>query len=72
MSNSDSIGLSSFATNIGEIPEWIENKKNGLLILPCSQEKLAEKILSAQNPQLCSALCNAAREKIKKTVNGTP
>ena len=60
-------GLPCIATTVGGIPEWIEDKKNGLLISPGSPEQLAEKILLlAQNPQLCSALGNAAREKIKK------
>ena len=60
-------GLPCIATNVGGIPEWIEDKKTGLLISPGSPEQLAEKILLlVQNPQLCSALGNAAREKIKK------
>ncbi len=60
-------GLPCIATNVGGIPEWIEDKKNGLLISPRSPEQLAEKILFlAQDPQFCSDLGNAAREKIKK------
>ncbi|MCX6690645.1 MAG: glycosyltransferase, partial [Methanoregula sp.] len=59
--------LPCIATNVGGIPEWIENQKTGLLISPDSPEQLAEKILLlAHNPQLGSALGNAAREKIKK------
>jgi len=60
-------GLPCIATAVGGIPEWIEDKKNGLLISPDSSEQLAEKILLlAQNPQYRSALGNAAREKVKE------
>lgn len=57
--------LPCIVTNVGGIPEWIEDKKTGFLISPGFPEQLAEKILLlAQNPQLGSELGNAAREKI--------
>jgi glycosyltransferase involved in cell wall biosynthesis len=60
-------GLPCIATTVGGIPEWIEDKKNGLLISPGSPEDLAEKILLlAQNPGICSDLGDAARETIKR------
>lgn len=53
------------ATDIGGIPEWIENRKTGLLIPPRSPEGVARAILFlAADPALCSRMGSAAREVI--------
>jgi glycosyltransferase involved in cell wall biosynthesis len=58
-------GLPCIATNVGGIPEWIENQKNGILIPSGSQEAVAEAILTlAGNPSLRSRIGSAAREVI--------
>jgi len=58
-------GLPCIATNVGGIPEWIENGKTGLLIPPGSPESVAAAILSlAANPALRERLGTAARETV--------
>jgi glycosyltransferase involved in cell wall biosynthesis len=60
-------GLPCIATDVGGIPEWIENGKTGLLIPPCTPEKVAEAILTlAADPTLRSRLGSAAREIVVK------
>jgi len=58
-------GLPCIATNVGGIPEWIEDKKTGLLISPGSPESVAKSILTlAGNPAFCAQLGIAARKTI--------
>jgi len=60
-------GLPCIATNVGGIPEWIENKKTGILIPPKSPEQVAEAILLlAADPALRSRMGSAAREVVLK------
>lgn len=56
-------GLPIVATNVGGIPEMIEDKKNGLLVRPQNPEELAEKIkILIEDENLRNAL--GARAKI--------
>lgn len=58
-------GLPCIATNVGGIPEWVEDRKTGLLIPPGSPEAVAAAILSlAADPALRSRLGSAAREVV--------
>jgi len=58
-------GLPSITTFVGGIPEWIEDKKSGLLIPPGSPESVAESILTlAKDPAFCARLGIAARKII--------
>lgn len=58
-------GVPCIATRVGGIPEWIEDKKNGLLISPGSPDEVAEAILTlVSNPALSSKLSAAARETV--------
>ncbi len=58
-------GLPCIATSVGGIPEWIEDKKSGLLIPPGSPESVAESILTlATDPAFCTQLGNAARKTV--------
>jgi glycosyltransferase involved in cell wall biosynthesis len=60
-------GLPCIATNVGGIPEWIENKKTGILIPQKSPEQVAQAILLlAADPVLRSSLGSAAREVVLK------
>lgn len=57
--------LPCIATTIGGIPEWIEDKKTGLLIPPGSSDAVAQALLAlAGDPLLCSRLGSAAREVV--------
>jgi glycosyltransferase involved in cell wall biosynthesis len=59
-------GLPCIATNVGGIPEWVENNKTGLLIQPKKPHEVAEAILTlAAEPALRSRLGTAAREVIR-------
>lgn len=58
-------GLPCIATSVGGIPEWIEDKKSGLLIPRGSPESVAESILTlAKDPAFCTQLGNAARKTV--------
>ena len=58
-------GLPCIATSVGGIPEWIEDRKTGLLITPGSPEETTQAILKlASDPVLCSRMGSAAREVI--------
>jgi glycosyltransferase involved in cell wall biosynthesis len=58
-------GLPCIATTVGGIPEWIEDKKTGILIPPCSPEAVADAIaLLAHDPALRSRMGTAAREVV--------
>jgi L-malate glycosyltransferase len=60
-------GIPCIATDVGGIPEWVENNKTGFLIPPNSPELVAEAILSlAADPSLRSRMGSAAREVIVK------
>lgn len=60
-------GLPCIATNVGGIPEWIENGKTGILISPQSPEEVAEAILTlATDPALQSQMGSSAREVVLK------
>jgi glycosyltransferase involved in cell wall biosynthesis len=57
--------LPCVATSVGGIPEWIEDKKSGLLIPPGSPESVAESILTlAKDPAFSTRLGIAARTTI--------
>jgi len=58
-------GLACIATSVGGIPEWIEDKKTGLLITPGSPQETANAILMlASDPSLCLRMGSAARDFI--------
>lgn len=58
-------GLPCIATNVGGIPEWIENRKTGLVIPTGSPEAVAEAIQTlAPDPALRTRLGTAAREYV--------
>lgn len=60
-------GLPVIATRVGGIPEWIEDKKTGILIPPGSPDEAARAILAlADDPSLRSRLGTAARETVVK------
>jgi glycosyltransferase involved in cell wall biosynthesis len=53
------------ATAVGGIPEWIDDKRTGILIPPGSPEKVAETILLlARDPKLRESLGMAARATV--------
>ena len=58
-------GLPCIATNVGGIPEWVENNETGLLIQPKRPQEVAQAILTlADDPALRSRLGTAARKII--------
>ena len=60
-------GLPCIATKVGGIPEWIEDKKTGILIQPKSPEQVAHAILTlAADSLLRSRMGSAAREFVLK------
>jgi len=60
------MGVLTIGTNIGGIPEVIEDNKTGLLIPPNNSEKLTETILQLiENPTLRQMFGNNARERIR-------
>ena len=60
-------GLPVIASNIGGIPEIIENEKDGLLVPPANPEKLSEAIKKLiNNKTLCETFARNLNEKIKK------
>jgi glycosyltransferase involved in cell wall biosynthesis len=53
------------ATEVGGIPEMIENKVNGLLIQPKNSQQLAEKInYLINNPEKARSMVQQARKKV--------
>ena len=55
------------ATNVGGIPEMIDNEVNGILIEPKNSHKLAEKILYIiNNPKKANELAKKAKEKAEQ------
>ena len=60
-------GLPIVSTNVGAIPEVINNNKNGLLVEPKNPEALAEKIkYLIDNPGIAKQLGENAKEKAKE------
>ena len=60
-------GLPAIASNVGGIPEIIENEKEGLLVPPANPEELAVAIKKLiEDKTLCENLAKNLREKIKK------
>jgi len=58
-------GLPCIATKVGGTPEWVTDKKTGLLIQPEAPEQVAQAILTlVSDPSLCSRMGSAAREVI--------
>ncbi len=65
-----SYSLPVITTNIGSIPEIIENNENGILIEPGNIEELKENILKLINDEkLRKKLGNNARKKIEEKFN---
>jgi len=61
-----STGLPVVTTNVGGIPEMIENGKTGFLVAPSNSLELAEKILFyLEHPALASEMGLLARENIE-------
>ncbi len=55
------------ATNVGGIPEMIENNVNGILIQSKNSQQLAEKILYLiNNPEKAVVMAQKARKKVEK------
>ncbi|MBU2472981.1 glycosyltransferase family 4 protein [Patescibacteria group bacterium] len=55
------------ATDVGGIPEIIENNINGILIKPKNHKLIKEKILYLiNNPEIAQKLAKNARQKVKK------
>ncbi len=58
-------GLPIIATNVGGVPEIVENGESGILINPASSEEIANAIEKlAKNSELRNKLAQNAREKI--------
>lgn len=55
------------ATNVGGVPEIIENEKTGLLIKPVKPDEIADALKTLiNNPELAKTLAQNARQKILK------
>ncbi len=55
------------ATNVGGVPEIIENEKTGLLIKPAKPDEIADALKTLiNNPELAKTLAQNARQKILK------
>lgn len=60
-------GLPIVATNVGAIPEILENKKTGLIVPPADSLALTEEIISLiKNPEQAKRLGANAKEAVKK------
>jgi len=62
-----STGLPVISTNVGGIPEFLKDNKNGLLVEPGDPEQLAQKILILlQNPELAEKLGRRGRRLVEE------
>ena len=60
-------GLPIVASYVGGLPEIVEGKKNGFLVLPRNPDMLAKKIMELlQNPALAAKFSQAAKQKIQE------
>ncbi|PJE58191.1 MAG: hypothetical protein COU81_02160 [Candidatus Portnoybacteria bacterium CG10_big_fil_rev_8_21_14_0_10_36_7] len=60
-------GLTIIATNVGGLPEMIENDKTGILVEPADNQALTTKInYLIQNPLTAQKMSELAKEKIKE------
>ncbi|OGZ33162.1 MAG: hypothetical protein A2174_00220 [Candidatus Portnoybacteria bacterium RBG_13_41_18] len=60
-------GVPVVASNVGGIPEMIQNNFNGFLIKPTDHEALAEKILQIlENLELAKRFAQNSLEKVKE------
>lgn len=60
-------GLPIVATDVGAVPEILENQKNGLIVPPANAEILAKAIKNLiDNPQKTQELGKNAAEAVKK------
>jgi glycosyltransferase involved in cell wall biosynthesis len=65
-----SFGKPVIASNLGGIPELVENGENGLLFEPDNAKDLAEKINSLfENSEKINSMGKFAKEKIEKKYN---
>ena len=65
-----SIGLPCISSNVGPIPEFIENRENGLLVDPKSKTEIASAICELlSNPAFSKQLGNAAKATADKMFN---
>lgn len=63
-------GLPVVASNVGGIPELIENEVTGFMVPPQSPEDLIEKLsLVIENPEVSNALAKKARQKMLRELN---
>ncbi len=63
-----SSGLPVVTTNVGGIPEMIENGKNGFLVQPFNSREMAQKILYfLEHPDVASEMAFLARKVIEKS-----
>lgn len=63
-------GKPCIATNIGGIPEIIEDGKNGFLVPPSDSVTLAERILQLlRNKELCGKMASYSRQVVKDKFN---
>ena len=61
-------GIPCIATNVGGIPELIQNKKNGLLFFPGDKKKLKLNLsILIQNSEIRNSIGKAAYQTIKKS-----
>jgi len=62
-----STGLPVVTTNVGGIPEMIENGKNGFLVQPFNSRELADRILYyLEHPQTAAEMASSARKIIEE------
>jgi len=62
-----STGLPVVTTNVGGIPEMIENGKNGFLVQPFDSRELADRILYyLEHPQTAAEMASSARKIIEE------
>jgi len=62
-----SVGRSVVASNVGAIPEWLEDEKTGYLVEPKNPKQIAEKVIKLlSNRKLMEKMGRNAREKAEK------